>query len=247
MNKCLVHMVAVDGSYNHSSTAQLSANTWKYWAEKNNVDFIMDTESDPRFKNAIWNKFLMFKRFPNYDKYVSIDCDTMIKWDAPNFFDQMENDIFYAVNDLSSLRWIKQSINDRQKWFPNIKLDYETYWNSGVIWCTKHHEKMFDDMIEIYLNNKEEFDNWNKGGGVVQTLLNFIFTKRNYKLKLIPPVWNLFSMHKTEMFSHNWQDGEDKTPFFIKYAYIWHFTGFAIEQRLNVMQQVWDLYSQKYN
>ena len=246
MNKCLVHMVAIDGNYKHLSTAQLAYNTWSYWAKKNNVDFVMDTEHDPRFKNPIWNKFLMFERYPGYDKYVSIDCDTMIKWDAPNFFENMDSDTFYAVNDRSSLRWIKQSINDRQKWFPNIKLNYETYWNSGVIWCTKHHKDLFNDMVDLYLNNKVEFDSWNKGGGIVQTLLNFILVKRNYKLDLIPPVWNLLSMHKTEMFSHNWQDGNDKTPFFIKYAYVWHFTGFAIEQRLNVMQQVWDGWKNKY-
>ena len=48
-------------------------------------------------------------------------------------------------------------------------------------------------------------------------------------------------MHKREMFSHNWQDGDDKTPFFIKYSWIWHFTGFPIEDRTRIMRETWEL------
>lgn len=239
-------MTAVDGTYNHQATAKLAAATWKYWAEVNGADFVMDSEADPRFKNPIWNKWLMFKRYPQYEKYVSVDCDTMIRWDTPNFFSQMANDTFYAVNDSSSLRWILASISDRQKWFPEVRLDLSTYWNSGVIWCTKHHQHAFDRMINLYLEHKEEFDNWNKGGGVVQTLLNFILKQDEHKVELIPPVWNLVSMHKTELFSHNWQTGNDRTPFFIKYGYVWHFTGFPIEQRLSIMNQVWSKISHFY-
>lgn len=238
-------MVSVDGSYQHSQITNISANTWKYWADKNDCDFVVDTVADPRFKNAIWNKWLMYDRYPNYDKYCSVDCDTMIRWDAPSFFDQMGEN-FYAVNDRSSLRWIGQSIRDRQYLFPNIKLEYDTYWNSGVIWANQRHLGAFTDMVDLYLNNKETFDSWTKGGGVVQTLLNFIVAKRGYTVELIPPIWNLLSMHKTEMFSHNWQDGDDKTPFFIKYANIWHFTGFAIEKRYEIMNNTWNLIRTNY-
>ena len=48
------------------------------------------------------------------------------------------------------------------------------------------------------------------------------------------------------MFKHNWQLNEDLTPFFIKYAYIWHFTGFPIEDRARVMEQVWNKYNGFY-
>ena len=47
------------------------------------------------------------------------------------------------------------------------------------------------------------------------------------------------------MFQHNFQS-EDKTPYFIKYGNIWHFTGFPIEQRENVMKQTWDLIRKNY-
>ena len=86
-----------------------------------------------------------------------------------------------------------------------------------------------------------------KGVGKVQTLLNFELQKQNVKIKELPPIWNMFSMHKREMFSHNWQDGDDKTPFFIKYSWIWHFTGFPIEDRTDIMKQTWEMVGDKYN
>ena len=45
-------------------------------------------------------------------------------------------------------------------------------------------------------------------------------------------------MHKKQMFVHNWQLDEDKNPFFIKYGYLWHFTGFSVEDRIKI-NDVW--------
>ncbi len=56
----------------------------------------------------------------------------------------------------------------------------------------------------------------------------------------------MFAMHKKEMFSHNFQDGDDKTPFFIKYSWVWHFTGFPIEQRTEIMKNTWTNTGDKY-
>ena len=53
-------------------------------------------------------------------------------------------------------------------------------------------------------------------------------------------------MHKREMFGHNWQDGDDKTPFFVKYSYIWHYTGFGIEDRTKLMRETWDAFGANY-
>ena len=53
-------------------------------------------------------------------------------------------------------------------------------------------------------------------------------------------------MHKKQMFVHNWQLNEDNTPFFIKYGYIWHFTGFGIPDRINLMKQTWDVFGGNY-
>jgi hypothetical protein len=77
-----------------------------------------------------------------------------------------------------------------------------------------------------------------KTGGKEQTLLNFIIQKNKVPVTLLNPEWNLLSIHKKNMFTYNWQLNIDQTPYFMKYAYIWHFTGFPIEDRVNVMKQV---------
>ena len=48
------------------------------------------------------------------------------------------------------------------------------------------------------------------------------------------------------MFGYNWQDGDDTTPFFVKYSYIWHYTGFGIEDRTKMMRKTWDTFGANY-
>jgi hypothetical protein len=48
------------------------------------------------------------------------------------------------------------------------------------------------------------------------------------------------------MFRHNFQDGDDKTPHFVKRSWIWHYTGFPIEARTKLMRETWELFGTKY-
>ena len=43
------------------------------------------------------------------------------------------------------------------------------------------------------------------------------------KIDLLSREYNLNHMSRYDWYSHNWQDGQNKTNFFIKYAYIWRF------------------------
>ena len=67
----------------------------------------------------------------------------------------------------------------------------------------------------------------------------------NIKKKLLSPIWNLVGMVKKDMFHHNWTLN-NKTPFFMKYGMIWHFTGFAIEERIKIMNQIWDAHKNNW-
>ena len=49
------------------------------------------------------------------------------------------------------------------------------------------------------------------------------------------------------MYSYNWQLEEDKTPFFIKYAYNWVFNGIPKNERTRVMRDTWSLVAHNYN
>ena len=48
------------------------------------------------------------------------------------------------------------------------------------------------------------------------------------------------------MFKNNWQLKEDPLPFFVKYGYIWHFTGFSITDRIKLMTQTWQFFGDRY-
>jgi len=84
------------------------------------------------------------------------------------------------------------------------------------------------------------------GGGKVQTICNYEVKKQGIKTKELDIRWNMFPMHKREMFGYNWQDGDDTTPFFVKYSYIWHYTGFGIEDRTKMMRLTWETYGANY-
>ena len=234
-------MVAINhskSSYNFEVYSDFAIKTWTHYCERHNIDFKVITEHDERYGFPIWNKVDIIDQIDNYDKFGIVDCDTMVKWDAPNIFDEIESGVS-GVLDLANMRWVYDSCFNYGKFF-DIDIDYYKYINAGVIFCDKKGLKVYEDLRNFYFENQQELDSWNNGGGKEQTLFNYHLQKGDYDINLIPPIWNLFSMHKTEMFSHNWQYGDNITPFFMKYGYVWHFTGFPIEQRETLMKQTWE-------
>lgn len=248
MSKNLIYTTAIDHStstFRNFDYSQYCINSWQAWCNKNGIDFLVIDKHDSRYKFPVWNKDIVFETVGDkYDKIIYVDSDTMVKWDAPNPFD-LYDDEFCVTIDRSSLRWILNSIDAYQQFFPDLKLDIDGYFNSGVCFFTKDHKYIFDQLIDFYEENKDKLDEI-KGVGKVQTVLNFMLKKNNVKIKYLPPTWNLFSIHKKDMFKHNWQLNEDMTPFFIKYSYVWHFTGFSIEDRIKLMGQVWNQYKNYY-
>ena len=68
----------------------------------------------------------------------------------------------------------------------------------------------------------------------------------NTEVTFLPKPFRVSHLPRKEMLGPNWQLKEDPTPFFVKYGYIWHFTGFGIPDRINLMKQTWDLFGDKY-
>lgn len=247
MSKNLIYIVAVDSPLSknkHSDFSEFCIKTWSYYCKKYGIDLIVKTDHDPRFKYSVWNKELIYEIGKKYDKIGIVDSDTMIKWDTENIFNTYE-DQFCAVEDNANLFYSLNSIKNYNKFFPNIKLELHNYFNAGVLFFCNEHLNIFKDLLDFYLSNKEELDNWSLGGGREQTLLNYFVAKHKPNFKKLSPAYNLYHMPRKDFFSHNWQLG-DKTPFFIKYSKIWHFTGFPVEQRKTLMSQTWDLIKYDY-
>lgn len=253
-SKNLIYIVAIDdtsSTFKNSNYAQYSIASWERWCEKNGIDLIVNRTHDPRFSRPIWNKEKIYEIGKEYDKIGIVDSDTMVDRNAPNPFDLIGEDDFCGVNDLCDLNWLFSSIEQRQKFFPETQIDISKYLNAGVLFFGKKYLYLFKELLDFYLENQEEIDSLD-GGGKEQTLLNFVLQKNKVKIKLLDPCWNLLSIHRKNMFVNNWQlhpewKGQvsmkypESLPHFMKYAHIWHFTGFPIEERTRIMSVVNDL------
>ena len=63
----------------------------------------------------------------------------------------------------------------------------------------------------------------------------------------LPPSFLLTHLTRFDWLSHNWQLNEDTTPFFIKYGYIWMYSGFSQRShRYELMKQTWDIVKDNY-
>tara|TARA_Y100000034_G_scaffold55293_1_gene67770 strand:- start:329 stop:1126 length:798 start_codon:yes stop_codon:yes gene_type:complete len=236
---------------------QYSRNTWEYWCRKNDVLFIpfeVPVEKDLFRFRINWQKAIfVFDELErmniNYDQVALVDSSFMIKWDAPNFFD-MTDRRFTAWRDTDNMRWIYESIQGYKEIFDGFVLDQSKYVNSGFIVFNEEHKELFISFKEFYYENIDEIislqDKKVKRGNE-QTPMNYWLQVNNIDMNLdLPIAFKLTHLHRKDMFHHNWQLNEDKTPFFIKYGYNCSFNGMPKDQRNNIMKQTWDIIKDNY-
>ena len=66
--------------------------SWEWWCKKNDVQLMIFDEplTDINFMNPIWQKWWVMDILDNsgteYNQIATIDVDTMVRWDCPNFF-----------------------------------------------------------------------------------------------------------------------------------------------------------------
>ena len=235
----------------------ISKKTWQYWCKKNNVEFVAFEE--PIEKNLTdfrinWQAPVFVfdeleRRNIDYNQICLIDCSHMIKWNAPNFF-ELTNNQFCALRDMDNLKWIHDSIKGYESFF-NYKLDIKKYVNSSPMIFNESHKEIFKSFKQLYYDNVDTFVELQDKivrKGTEQTPLNYWLQINNVDINLsLPLPFKLTHMNRKELFSHNWQINQDKTPFFIKYGYDWVFTGFAKDQRSNLMRQTWDMVKHHYD
>ena len=234
-----------------------SRKTWEYWCEKNDVLFVPfeePVEEDLHEYRINWQKAIfvfdeMKRRNIEYDQIALVDSTVMIKWDCPNFFDLTDRK-FTATRDIDNMRWTYESVMGYKDFFDGYELDLSKYFRSGFLVFNEIHKDLFQGLRELYVNNRKTFiklqdEVVRKGND--QTPINYWIQKNNVELNLLPHViWMCSHMHRKEMFGHNWQLGEDTTPFFIKYANNWMFNGIPKDKRTDLMGKTWDLVKHNY-
>tara|TARA_Y100000310_G_scaffold3230_1_gene4130 strand:+ start:214 stop:1032 length:819 start_codon:yes stop_codon:yes gene_type:complete len=262
MSKNVIWWVGIENpqlkeKYGNYDYFEYSKNTWKHFCKRFGCEFVefsKPVEID-MFKFRInWQKTIFVfdeldRREIDYDQICLVDSSCMYKWSAPNFFELTEHK-FTAWHDRDNMRWIYDSIQGYKEFFDGFELDQYKYINSGFIIFNKAHREFFNSFKDLYYKNIDEFVELQDkivNKGTEQTPLNYWLQINNIEVKRdLPIAFKLTHMHRKELFSHNWQDGNNKTPFFIKYGYNWIFNGIPKDQRLEIMKQTWDLVKHNY-
>ena len=236
---------------------EYSKKSWKYWCKKNDVLFIPfeDPVEKDLFKFRInWQKAIFVfdeldKRNINFNQIALVDSSSVIKWDAPNFFDMTDNR-FTAWLDNDNLKWIYDSIQGYKPYFDNFELDISKYISSGFMIFNETHREFFESFKKLYLDNIDMFieaQDETVKKSTEQTAINYWLQIQDIDVNLdLPLAFKLTHLHRKEMFSYNWQLNTDQTPFFIKYGYVWFFNGIPKNDRSNLMKQVWDAIGDQY-
>ena len=184
--------------------------TWDFWCNKYNCDLISKNNSS-YFEGIQQVKDYLDK----YNKIFVIDATAIVKWSCPNIFELTDNRLV-GWRDMGDLNSIYQKTGKR---------DLTRYINYGSLIINSEHRELLNTLEASATNNEFEVD------------LNKKITDIDINLD-IPKSFNLNYMMKYDWLSHNWQDGEDKTPFFIKYANIWRVDSLEKAMHNNVIEQL---------
>lgn len=219
--------------------------SWEYYCKKYNIDLFVSEEL-PTINNEILKNY-HFQQFltdtlsnKEYDRLLIVDCDTIIRWDAPNLFEKFKDHSFTVVKDISGAQSGKYHLDQWTKFNPNIKTPPEKYFNSGFILTNKVNylklKKAILPYYEYYVNVKK--NNIHRIDTSDQTPSNILaYELFENEIKYISDIWNNMVMFKYDDFS------------FINDSYIWHFTGPRMGgwgKRDILMKKVWDIVEKYY-
>ena len=241
----------------------ISKKSWEYWCEKNDCIFYhydKPSENDLKEFRVTWQRWFdvyneLEKNNIDYDKIFLVDACSIVKWDCPNFFDLCD-DRMTAWLDKDNWGWIHQSVVGYKEFFKQFNHDLSdryivnNYINAGGVIINKNHKEFFESLKEFYYDNKDKLISLQDKEvvkGTDQTPFNYWLQIKNIDVNTsLPFMYNLTHMHRKSMFQYNWQLEEDRTPYFIKYGYVWKYNGIPKNERTSLMKQTWDLVGSNY-
>ena len=228
----------VDTSYE-----EYCLNTWKYWCKKNDVElFVLNEElTDAKYMKPTWQRWYVLDILEmngvNYNQVAMVDVDTMVRWDAPNFFELTDNK-FSAVVDQDNIGWVKQSIDGYQHFFKDVELDWEDYFNCGFVVLNSKHKDLCKTILNFWEENDGELVMLQStlSKGTDQTPVNYM-VKRDTEVNYLSKKFNLTHFNRKEIINN---------LMFIDCGYVWHFNGFEKSWRYDLMKQTWEKIKDNY-
>ena len=229
--KNIVFILDIDlhGEGRYSRTRRLpykySIKSWKKWCEKNDCElFVMNDLLLPHEKMAIcWQRYYLFDILEsnnvNYDQILSVDADTIVHPDCPNFFELTERKLCGVHMD-GSYDWVCRSIENYSKYFFNgYIMPFWKYIDCGFVIVNKVHRLFFKQITDFYNENSNNLINAEKTwhAGTDQTPVNFLIHKQDIDLKLLPYEYNMCDLNRKELL------GDDLL--FTKIGWIYQYNG----------------------
>jgi hypothetical protein len=193
--------------------------TWEFYCKKHNIELIIANKSIQydfeNWGNGCWepwfDKQLIDKDF---DNILLVDCDTMIRWDAPNIFDDFKNDINVirdAGGEYTGVFHLNQWIDINS----NIVTPPKDYFNTGFVLLNRDSYFKIKDKMPLYYEYWASFYKNGPTGpnACEQTPVNILTYELSLDIKYLGNEWNNMVMAKYDDLS------------FLNDSYIWHFTG----------------------
>lgn len=236
MSKNLIYHVAIN-----FEVTQASVDSWGWYAKKYGHDFkVIDTPTPYKNRSPHWERYTVMERFPDYDNYLYVDADSIVSWNAPDFFEELASDRLYVVTEGSSLEWITNSIKGYQPFFPDVDLDWHGYFATGFLKFTSLMADHFAKFLDIHdknadLINQMQLKTLRKGFD--QTPFNYFVKQQEIPLTLIHPKYSLAGLVKRDIL---WNG------MFTELGYVWQLNGISTEQRLDISNQLWNQIKENY-
>ena len=219
--------------------------TWEHYCIKHDIKLIISNDLPPKnkeiYKNVNFQQYFTPKLVEEeYNRLLIVDCDTMIRWDAPNIFKEYPNHTFSVVKDISGEGSGRYHLNQWLKFNPNIKTPPHNYFNTGFLLLSKENYlelrnailPYYEEYVRVKRGNLYKIDTSD------QTPTNIIaYDLFKNDIKFLSDIWNDMVMFKYDDAS------------FINNSYVWHFTGPRMGgwgNKSNLMKQVWDHVKDQY-
>jgi hypothetical protein len=234
--------------------------TWEWWCKANNVYFTVIDDPltvgvfaamSPSFRRWLVPAML-FQRYGIDSRVALVDADTMIRWDAPDFFGVPTSGFTAALD--TNPAWIHRDIQAYQHLFPGVSLRWWEYINAGVVILGINQVRLIDAFLRFASENWEQIVSVHCSGqfGTDQTPLNFMIRREKEPVCALPPPFNTIGCFPMDSFLRSMEMSPTvdwasfaSTAFsrphtfdFIEYGYIWHFTS-VVRCRQLVMGETW--------
>ena len=233
-----------------------SKKAWEYWCNKYGYELVIydepSLEDTTKYKITIQRWFDIFDFLDSknieYNQIAMVDASSIPKWDCPDFFQLTDNKFTVGVEN-DNLAWVYEGVDGYKDMFEGYELDINKYFCASFAIFNKSHKQLFQKFKDNYITNIDKFTELQKTvrRGTDQTPFNYVVQMENTEVTFLPKPFRVSHLPRKEMLGPNWQLKEDSTPFFVKYGYVWFFSGFDKMTRNELMTQTWDLVKDNYD